>query len=197
MNQILAEASHRECINALEVLNEDNNNLQALRKLIYNGIQMVNSWKESNYSNVDSRWNIASVILDSVSKITPTEMVSIFPISKRYDGERYGIKDYFYTIQMITEHGWDNQIINPFEFFWNYENRSIFKFMMQLTDLMDVIRSREGKRSMAAEFMDSLGVDSYTLHTTETGKQFMMDKFGRTFPVKKPRPKHLKVVQSK
>jgi hypothetical protein len=37
------------------------------------------------------------VILSSIGSLKPAELVNIFPIEKTYDGDRWGVKDYFYT----------------------------------------------------------------------------------------------------
>lgn len=57
-----------------------------------------------------------------MKKISYKEFVQLFPITKDYDGDKWGWKDYFYTMNYIKEHGEDNLIENPFEFLMEYEN---------------------------------------------------------------------------
>jgi len=195
MNTELFEMKRREYIAAMMKLQVSPTDRNAFYRVVFHGVGMVTMLKEPSGEEVDYQWNTACYLLTFLSQLTPTELTMIFPIDKSYDGEKYGVKDYFYTIDMIDKHGWNNLITNSFEFLWDYENSTIFRFIIKLTDLMDAFRQREGKRSIASEFMDNLGVASYRLYKTPKGEEFMIDKQGRTFSIAKKRPKHLRVVR--
>ena len=77
-----------------------------------------------------------SNVLEALSRLTPLELRQMFPVDKVYDGDKYGIKDYFYTIEKISKIDQDKPIYiasNIESILWNYENVNIRMFAVHYT----------------------------------------------------------------
>lgn len=77
-----------------------------------------------------------SNVLEALSRLTLLELQQMFPVDKVYDGDKYGIKDYFYTIQKISQIDQDKPIYissNIESILWNYENVDIRMFAVNHT----------------------------------------------------------------
>jgi len=134
-----------------------------------------------------------------LSFLTPEELERTFPIEKKYDGEKYQIKDYFFTKNRLKEFEADKPIDesgNIDELLFDYQNMDINLFVAAEMSCIDTVRRLEGLPSMAEEFFSDMGLNTYHKYTDEnTGKEFMIDKNGKTVPLEKPRPHNLKVIQ--
>lgn len=170
-----------------------------LKKLIYYGIMVVNT-KPKETSTIDAitdDFNFIQTILLGIGSLTPRELINIFPIDKTYDGDKYGTKDYYYTMGYIKEHGIDTVIGNGFEFLYEYMNIKTRLFTVEVMSSMDNIRELEGKQSVIGEFLEENGVRSHTLHQDNKGKEYFI-KGGKAIKVKAPKkrkPKYLKLVK--
>lgn len=72
---------------------------------------------------------IGEYIEQKISEMTPEEFMRLFPISKVYDGDKCGCKDYFSTIRKINELGLHKKIENVTDFLWDYVNDDIVDFL--------------------------------------------------------------------
>ncbi len=57
------------------------------------------------FDNTDAALDVGSLILCMVERMTPLELMRMFPITKRFDGYKSGGKDYFDVVRMITDYG--------------------------------------------------------------------------------------------
>lgn len=58
-----------------------------------------------------------------MATITPADLMTIFPITKNYDGERYQMKDYFSAMEAVNAHGLHEPFKtadNARELLWEY-----------------------------------------------------------------------------
>ena len=64
-----------------------------------------------------------------VGKLTPRQLMQVFPVVKEYDGDHWGTKDYFYTLEAMRKHGLDKRIGRTnkeiHHVLWDYMNHSI------------------------------------------------------------------------
>lgn len=179
----------------VEAYNE-NPDREIMKRTILYGVKMINSEpKAVTYEEAQSGLRLASMIKDLMGLVTPEEFMNIFPIEKDFKGHKWETKDYFYTVDYISS----LDIYQPIgedvlEFLWEYHNMEVRRFNVALMRYMDDLRRLEGKPSFAEEWADMNGINTYTLHTDQKGKEYMIDKAGKTVRVKKPRPKYLKLV---
>jgi len=132
-----------------------------------------------------------------ISQITPRALTQIYPIEKSYDGNKYGTVDYFFTMEQLEEFGMDEPITKDkvMDVLFNYDNIHILKYMSIKLSVISGLRRCEGHPGLAEEFFGPLGVGMYRMMTDEDGKQFLYDPAKQTtYPVKKPRPKYLRVI---
>ena len=68
-------------------------------------------------------------IITQLRGITPRELLSVFPPTKTYDGERYQCKDYFTTMQAVHKHGLDVPLGDrTFEFLYELPESACLTF---------------------------------------------------------------------
>ena len=72
----------------------------------------------------------AELIFAKIKTLTPRELMQHFPVKKEFDGNRYGCKDYFYTMQAVNEYGLDRRIEDAFDFLWDYQNDDLQEFLV-------------------------------------------------------------------
>ena len=91
--------------------------------------------------------------------MTPSEFMTVFPIEKRYDGDRYEVKDYHYTMAELRKIGLNKPIgEHAQELLFDYQNRHVKKFNLFKMTIADHLRAYQGQPSMIEEFMAEIGV---------------------------------------
>ena len=169
-----------------------------IKKLIIYGIKLMNTTiQDSEYiSPKDIEYNIkfADLIKNLMATISPKEFINLFPLDKNYNGDKYGMKDYFYSMEYIDKLDKNDPIgENIMEFLLEYQNSQITNFNLKVIKNISALRKFNGERSLAEEFADDVGITTYNLYTDDKGKQFVIDnKTGKTTLVKN---NHLKIVK--
>lgn len=80
--------------------------------------------------------------------LTPLDFEGMFPIDKTFNGGRWGMKDYFYTKNLMKELGEDTPLgDNVSGFLYDYQNRHVKMCVVKLMSTRDDIRVKEGKKS--------------------------------------------------
>ncbi len=142
-------------------------------------------------------WNFMQFIDSLISGITPRDLTRIFPVDKEYDGDRWGTKDYFYTMEVLERHGMDTSIGDSVsEILYDYQNWHVRKYEVSKMMILSDLRRYDGHPGLMEEFMGKLGVTPMRVMTDNEGRQFMYDSEQHTsFPLAKPRPRYLHVVK--
>lgn len=141
---------------------------QALSRMIDSAPDLTNTEEKNRFiylflkcfitSDVtDKSFEFFEVISGCLSTLTTKEFMQIFPIEKNYDGEKYQMKDYFSTMEMIA--GYDAEEAIGFDniqnFLWDYQNRDIRDFMVKGIGSMDRIRRQNGEMGIVEEFLSN------------------------------------------
>lgn len=121
-------------------------------------------------------------------------LVTTFPIEKKYDGEKWECKDYFYTMEVLSEMDWDKPIgrDNLSELLWDYQNDNLRHAYLEFTSAMSAIyRSQTGK-GIAEQWCENMGIGTYSINedsgiikNNQTGEIGKMSK----------RPSYLRIVK--
>lgn len=176
------------------------------KKTIYWGVRalplMFNAFLNKDLPTMDANtilnglYDITLLIEHLISRLTPNQLITIFPIKKQYDGSKYEVKDYYTTMEELNRIGMDTAIgSNTVELMFDYQNDYICKFTITKMLIASAIRRLEGKMGIMEEFMESKGVPHYQLMTDSDGKKFIYDPQNHTtYKVSKPRPRYLRVV---
>lgn len=143
-------------------------------------------------------FSLCSGITSYLGMLTPNEFMQMFPIAKEYDGEKYQVKDYFSTMEAVNK-------LNPNKpigeekimyFLWDYHNITVSLFEVNKMCIMSHIRRMQGEKGLMEEFLDSNGVDSYTVNME---KGYMVNnKTGKCSKISKRKkrvPPQIKVVE--
>lgn len=184
-------------------------NRWALTKTVYNGVRVMNL----NYrmlSNAEflpaDGWKMTLQTYKSIemamSLMTPEEIIRTFPITKTYDGERWQCADYFSSLNLFADISMNLSLFiqdkQPFDILFGYQNPHICMFFTGMMGTVDKVRMANGEDDMLTAFFKEQGLEpphKMTMHKDADGKQHMMDEDGRTFKVRKPKPRYLKVVK--
>jgi hypothetical protein len=146
---------------------------------------------------LDGIWELIELTKMAMSGLTPNEFMTVFPIDKQYDGDRYEVKDYFSTMEELRKIGMDMLIGSHVDsLLFDYQNLYVRKFNVFKFIVLDCIREYEGEPSVMEAFMAEHGVFPETFIMEKDGKQFLYDSVRQTcYPLIKSRPRYLRVVK--
>ena len=168
-----------------------------IQQSIYYGVKYVITMPEAQQITMDDamlKFGMIDVVIKLISLITPAELIQIFPVTKRYDGDRYETKDYFSTMQELTKIGL-NEIIGEKveELLWDYQNFDIMRLSISQLSVVDDIRRFNGQKGIIEDFF---GIPTYTQHKDASGREYLQDNTtGRTMKVKRKLPRYIKRVK--
>lgn len=197
--EIPYEAYERAYNRLLERYKSNPTNVKAaIKKLVYLGIKKIITRHEPEFITqelADLYFQEIQVIISGMALLTPKEFMQVFPITKDFDGHKYGCKDYFYTRTYMNQLPQDEPVgKNINEFLWEYVNHDITKFMIKLMETADNLRRLEGLPSLAEQWAADNGIKTCSMHTDSKGCQFRIDrKTGKTIKVRPKR--HLHIVK--
>lgn len=175
-------------------------NKEYIKKLAYYGVKAVNeiSRQELDYEQLVRLFEFMETVKTIIGLLTPKELTTIFPVDKEFDGNKYGMKDYFFTMKELEKIGMENMIAGQAEYLlWDYMNKDIGRFVVNsMCTCSELVKYETGKGIME-KWADDNGIDTYKLYKDETtNKQYLLNtKTGRSAGVKKRIPKYLKVLK--
>lgn len=175
---------------------EDEGNI---KKLAYYGVKVVNEIAQDKVNNyqLEYLFEITEVIKTVISLLTPKQLMTIFPIEKRYDGAKYEIKDYFYTMAELEKIGLDNCILNKIDdLLWDYENYEIRRFLVASINILDTMQKERTGKSLLEIWAGKNGVDMYEMHEDKAvNKKYLYNsKTGKSIGIKNI-SSYLKIVK--
>ena len=173
---------------------------QANLRAIFYGVKLIGVTDNRNLSaeGAYSRFWLIESLKASMGKLTPQELMQMFPVRKVYDGERWEVKDYFFTMDVLRQHGLDKLLGGAVDdILWDYMNRDIGRFVVASIGAMDELRRHSGEQPLIEEFAERNGMKlpTYTMTTDRKGKRWLTDNdTGERQRVKVKRPKYLRPV---
>ena len=154
--------------------------------------------KRLSYEDSQSILNAMLSITDMMAGLTPTEFMRVFPIPKEYDGDKYGMKDYFSTMEYVKGFPQDEPIGKGeiLGFLMRYYNLDILKFNVRMVSVISDIWEMEGQMSIAEEFAAENGIAAYSFYKKEG---IMVNRqTGEVTKIHKPKmriPKYMRVME--
>ena len=169
------------------VVDSNSSDRDAIKRAVFYGVKFVGVAHRDSDPELLLKNTFTINLL--VALLTPAELVTVFPITKTFNGERTESKDYFFTMAKLQEHGMGNAIREANEtLLWDYVNADIEHFTIRRMGLVDQLRRAEGKPGMIEEFF---GIQPKYLVNDERGKQYLYDpETGRTVKVRPKRKLH-------
>lgn len=142
----------------------DFKNVTVLKRVVLYGVKMINRMPESvNMNDCKICFDISSYIKDCVGFLTPNEFMTVFPVAKDFDGHKYEIKDYFYTMDYINKLDRNkpiNEQVDPLEFLWEYQNWEVHHFNIEVMRYLSNLRQADGHLGLFEEFMAAQGMET-------------------------------------
>lgn len=173
-----------------------------IRKLIFYGVKMISTEPKPEYiteAEAARRFQLAQDIKTLIGTLTPAEFTQIFPIEKSFDGDKCGIKDYFYTREFIRSLPRDEPIGDVEAvscFCWEYHNREVCLFLFKTFGYADDLCRLKGQPTALDLFCEDNQIKAFSLFTDSRGKQFMIDgKTGKVSRARKAVPRYLKLIK--
>ena len=166
---------------------EDNNNL---KQMSYYGIKAVNEILKDeiyDYKELSEMFEVIEAIKIAISLLTPNELITVFPIEKRYDGEKYQIKDYYFTLEKLQQIGMNNIIRGRIdELLWDYQNKDIMDFQLNSINIISHLYKYETGESLAEKWAKENDIQTYQSYDNDLiNKKYIYDtRSGRRIKLK-------------
>lgn len=99
-----------------------------------------------------------NVIFETMGYMTIKNFVTTFPITNDYDGEKYGCKDYFFTVDMLKQYDPEERIGQERvkDFLFDYQNMDIHRAVIMQMCYTSKLYQQETGRNMAEEFLNDI-----------------------------------------
>lgn len=127
--------------------------------------QRLDSSYNTPFAVKEAGFNMIDALFGIIGRIKLNNLIKIFPIDKEYDGDKWGCKDYFFTMDVLKEKGLDNSVGRDgvFDLMWDYENRDLRKFTVFYMSCMSAMYKQQTGVGMAEKFCEDNGIGTYTI----------------------------------
>lgn len=173
--------------------NEKDKMMYLLIKII--GLRSANI-RNMSEEQIRDMYGKVELVNGIIAQHTPNEFMQMFPISKTYDGEKSGCKDYFYCMENIEKKGIEEPIgEDVLSFLWDYVNFDINFYLVGVTGIISAMSTISGGSDPFLDFLSDEGIPTYT-HYENEGIMIKnsTEKVVKVRKTKKRIPKYLKVV---
>ncbi len=88
---------------------------------------------------VDRRYQELKQVMEAVGRMTPAELLRMYPVKKEYDGKKWGTKDYFYTMDKLKKRPADKPIGDAQDaacLLWDYQNKDLEYLLLQWINVL-------------------------------------------------------------
>ena len=115
-------------------------------------------------------FNLIDAIFTIMGYIKLKNLVITFPVTKDFDGHKWECKDYFYTMDVLSNMDWDKPVgrDNISELLWDYQNDDLREAYVEFMCATSAIYRLRTDKSIAEQFCDDIGIPTYTINK-ETG----------------------------
>ena len=161
-----------------------------LKKYIFLNVKKIVKEKhdktEYTYEQLNNRLQFMFNLTDLIGRLTPVEIMQMFPIPKEYNGEKYQVKDYFSTIEEVKKYPQNKAIGDKItEFLMEYYNLDIIKFEVVKMCTISEIRRKQGQLGLMEQFAEDNEIHLQTFH--QDGNEMVDNKTGERFEIVKPK----------
>ncbi len=176
--------------------------MEVARKIIFYTVKYFGVVDIDKYTRdqLEVLHTLSCQMTEVMAAITPADLITIFPIKKTYDGERYQMKDYFSAMEAVNAHG----LHEPFKtadnarvLLWEYWNRDIMLYQVKLMSIISAFNQFETGESLLERWIREKDIDLpvHRKYTDQNERSFILDNNGRSSPLLKSNPKHFELVQ--
>ncbi len=131
-------------------------------KVVFYGVKtIIHQPKSKSYKESVGEFQTISALKQVISELTLNEFMNLFPIKKDFKGYKYGIKDYFSTMEYVTTLDPNEPIReNALMLLAEYMNDDIHRFFVKSVTSLSDLRQHEGHIDMFEEYMASQGMET-------------------------------------
>lgn len=110
-------------------------------------------------------FNMIDALYSIIGRIKLKNLIKIFPIDITYDGDKWGCKDYFFTMDVLKEKGLDNAVGRDevFDLMWDYMNKDLREFTLFYMSCMSAMYKQQTGVGIAEKFCEDNGIGTYTM----------------------------------
>lgn len=125
----------------------------------------LDSTYQTSFEVKQNSFNLIDGLFGIIGRIKLNNLIKVFPIDKEYDGDKYGCKDYFFTMNALKEKGLDNAVgcDEVFDLMWDYENRDLREVTVFYMSCMSAMYERQTGVGIAEKFCEDNGIGTYTM----------------------------------
>lgn len=163
----------------------------------YFGLERIDrrhSTEQRTVEQVNADFNFLECVKMLMGQLTPREMMSMFPIEKEYDGEEFGCKDYFFTVEKLKDFDLDKPLGEEGleDFLWCYWNDDLFAFDAVAFSIISNKYKAQTGRGIMEKWCEDQGIGTYTMN-----QELGIIKDNQTGEIHKlsKKPSHLKIVK--
>lgn len=163
----------------------------------YFSLERINrrhSTEPHTLEQVNADFSLLECVKMLMGQLTPGEMMSMFPIEKEYDGETFGCKDYYFTIEKLKDFDLDKPLGEEGleDFLWCHWNDDLFAFdVVSMSIISNMYKTQTGK-GILEKWCEDQGIGTYTINQE---KGIIQDNQTGEIHKLSKRPSHLKIVK--
>ena len=157
-------------------------------------IDRRHSTEPRTLEQVNADFSLLECVKMLMGQLTPRELMSMFPIRKEYDGEKWGCKDYFYTIERLKDFDLDAPLGDKgLEYFlWCYWNDDLFAFYAVAFSIISNMYKAQTGEGILEKWCEDQGIGTYTINQE---KGIIQDNQTGEIHKLSKKPSHLKIVK--
>ena len=127
--------------------------------------QRLDASHNTPFAVKENSFNLIDVLFGIIGRIKLNNLIKIFPIDKEYDGDKWGCKDYFFTMDVLKEKGLDNAVGRDgvFDLMWDYENRELRELTVFYMSCMSAMYQRQTGMTFMDKFCEDNNICSYSV----------------------------------
>ena len=150
--------------------------------------------KNQTQKETELQYDLMLLVKHMMSKLKVSEFINLFPIKKEYNGDKFGWKDYFFTVDKLKEYNQDKPIGEQVDdLLWDYTNDDICAFMVQTLCTASKLRKFQGEMGIAEQWAIENGISTVTVN--EKAEYVMDNTSHKTKPYRKQMPEYLSIVK--
>lgn len=176
-----------------------NREMTVMAQLVLYGVKYIDAYGDYNDNQLKSREKIKAhylfieTVLKLMELLTFRQFVNLFPIDKRYDGEKYMCKDYFFTVEILKKVDMDEKIGDRLQdLLWDYTNEQINEFMINFLAAANRIKKLNGGGSFVEQWAEENNISTFTVNEREG--YIINNQTQEVMPYKKSMPEYLQLV---
>lgn len=154
----------------------------------YYGLDRIDrrhSCEPRTYEQVNNDFALLECVKMLMRQLTPREFMSMFPITKEYDGKKWGCKDYYFTVHKLKGFDMDRPLGDEGleDFLWSYWNDDLFEFDAVSFSIISNMYKAQTGRGIMEQWCEKRGIDTYTMdqekgiiRNNQTGEMSKLEK---------------------